>query len=71
VRQVTARGDAEVVALDGERARRKLVRYLGPDEDAWDERFQIDELARDPGAGFVCLAPQRLVAKDLSFRASS
>ena len=68
VRQVTVWGDAEVVAFDAQRARRKLVRYLGPDEDAWDERFNIDELARDPGASFVRLAPQRLVAKDLSFR---
>lgn len=71
VHQVSARGHAEVVPFDAERSRRKLVRYLGPDERKWDQRFRIDALAEDPGAALVRLQPRRLVAKDLSYRAGT
>jgi len=68
VRQVSARGDAELLPFDRARARRKLVRYLGADERAWDPRFRIEALAIDPTARFVRLSPRRLIARDLSFR---
>lgn len=71
VRQVSARGHAEVVPFDAGRARRKLVRYLGPDETRWDERFGIDTLAEDPSAALVRLRPRRLVARDLSYDAGT
>ena len=68
VRQVSAHGNAELLAFDPDRARRKLVRYLGPDESTWDARFQIEALATDPSTRLVRLRPQRLIARDLSFR---
>lgn len=66
VRQVIARGRATIEPFDPDRARRKLRRYLGPDEQAWDERF------RDGGGatGFIRLRPDELIAKDMSYRAS-
>ncbi len=68
VRQVTAGGDASVVPFDPERARRKLVRYLGPHEDDWDPRFNVRHLSEpDQAARLVRLAPTRLTAADLSF----
>ncbi|MBE9373041.1 pyridoxamine 5'-phosphate oxidase family protein [Saccharopolyspora sp. HNM0983] len=68
VRQVTARGRADVVAFDPERARRKLIRYLGPDETVWDVRFRIDSLSEpEAETRLVRLAPERLTASDLSF----
>ncbi|GAA4858469.1 pyridoxamine 5'-phosphate oxidase family protein [Saccharopolyspora cebuensis] len=68
VHQVIARGTAEVVAFDPERARRKLIRYLGPDETTWDERFSLNSLSRpDAETRLVRLAPERLSASDLSF----
>ncbi|CAN5744130.1 hypothetical protein BH20ACT2_BH20ACT2_25530 [soil metagenome] len=62
VLQVTARGDAEVVPFDASRARRKLVRYLGEDEQRWPSDF------RDfpPDTRFVRFAPDHLSARDLS-----
>lgn len=69
VRQVTAGGAAELVAFDTERARRKLSRYLGPDEERWDPGFRVRfllEPAHD--TRFVRLVPQRLRSRDLSFR---
>ncbi len=39
VLQVLARGTAAVVPFHPDRARRKLRRYLGPDEATWDRRF--------------------------------
>jgi Pyridoxamine 5'-phosphate oxidase len=68
VRQVSASGDAELRPFDPDRARRKLVRYLGADEQAWDPRFQIEAMALDQATRFVRLSPQRLIARDLSFR---
>jgi len=68
VRQVTARGDGVVVSFDPERARRKLVRYLGPREDDWDPRFSVRHLsASEQATRLVRLAPTRLTATDLSF----
>lgn len=68
VRKVTARGEAEVVPFDPERARRKLARYLGPHEAAWDPRFS-DRYLSDPDltTRLVRLVPERITARDLSF----
>ncbi|MGR4852687.1 pyridoxamine 5'-phosphate oxidase family protein [Streptomyces sp. LARHCF252] len=69
VRQVIARGRAELMPFDVERGRRKLVRYLGADEERWDERF-VHYLHDDParhGTVWLRLRPASLVAHDLSY----
>ncbi|WP_103334703.1 pyridoxamine 5'-phosphate oxidase family protein [Amycolatopsis sp. CA-126428] len=66
VLQVLASGDAEVRPFDVARGRRKLVRYLGADEQRWDPRFR-EYLHGDVGAVWVYLRPSRLVAKDLGY----
>ncbi len=67
VLQVPATGDATVEPFDAQRARRKLARYLGPDESAWEpERFAIGTF--DDESGFLRLAPTRLRARDLSYK---
>ncbi|WP_306317429.1 MULTISPECIES: pyridoxamine 5'-phosphate oxidase family protein [unclassified Streptomyces] len=69
VRQVIARGRAELVPFDVPRGRRKLARYLGPDESRWDERF-VRYLYDDPGergTTWLRLAPASLGATDLSY----
>jgi nitroimidazol reductase NimA-like FMN-containing flavoprotein (pyridoxamine 5'-phosphate oxidase superfamily) len=65
VLQVRASGNAQIAPFDANRARRKLRRYLGPDEDRWDARFRAT--FDDDSARFARLAPERLVARDLSF----
>jgi nitroimidazol reductase NimA-like FMN-containing flavoprotein (pyridoxamine 5'-phosphate oxidase superfamily) len=70
VRQVIARGQAEQVPFDVPRGRRKLARYLGPDESRWDERFRR-YLHDDPAVrctAWLRLRPAWLTAKDLSYR---
>lgn len=62
VLQVSARGKAEVVAFDEARAKRKLVRYLGDDEETWPIDFR--EFGHD--TRFVRFVPDRLTATDLS-----
>jgi nitroimidazol reductase NimA-like FMN-containing flavoprotein (pyridoxamine 5'-phosphate oxidase superfamily) len=60
--QVIMRGEAEVVPYDGERARRKLRRYLGGDESTWPTDFRdFDEDTR-----FIRFAPGRTIVNDLS-----
>jgi hypothetical protein len=66
VRVVSARGVAEVVPLDRERAVRKLRRYLGSDETQWDRRFR-EPLDDDPSTRLVRLTPTTLRAWDRSF----
>ncbi len=67
VLQVIARGDATVVAFDRDRARRKLARYLGPDEQAWDhERFLVGTFENET-TRLVQLPPRTLRARDLSY----
>ncbi|MEU0384614.1 pyridoxamine 5'-phosphate oxidase family protein [Streptomyces chartreusis] len=73
VRQVIARGRAELVPFCVERGRRKLVRYLGADEERWDERF-VHYLYDDParrGTVLLRLEPVSLVAHDLSYAVTS
>jgi nitroimidazol reductase NimA-like FMN-containing flavoprotein (pyridoxamine 5'-phosphate oxidase superfamily) len=67
-RQVSARGTAEVVPNDIALTYRKLARYLGDDRPTWDPRFRAYLV--DADASLVRLAPERLVAVDLSFRPS-
>ncbi len=69
VRQVIARGPAELVPFDVPRGRRKLTRYLGVDESLWDERF-VRYLYDDPGERgtvWLRLAPRSLRTQDLSY----
>lgn len=60
--QVIMRGRAEVVPFDPVLSRRKLSRYLGPDESTWHPTFQY--FADD--ARLVRFTPERTVVKDLS-----
>jgi hypothetical protein len=71
VRQVVARGKGEVLPLDAPRARRKLVRYLGPDEQRWDPRFSLHGDVVTRGLRWARLTPERMIVKDLSFRPAS
>lgn len=71
--QVIARGQAEIAPFDVPRGRRKLMRYLGPDESAWDPRFRA-YLLDDPaerGTVWVRMEPEALRANDLSYQVSS
>ena len=68
---MSARGAAEVVAFDPERARRKLRRYLGPDESNWDPDRFLTGTFGDPSARLVRLTPRTLRARDLSYRPSA
>lgn len=72
VLQVRAAGSATVVPYDPQRARKKLRRYLGSDEQLWDrDRFDVLAMQQDPQAGFVKLRPDRLEALDLSYAPAS
>lgn len=69
VRQVIARGSAEILPFDVPRGRRKLSRYLGGDETRWDERFR-EYLYADPaekGTAWLRVRPESLLANDLSY----
>jgi nitroimidazol reductase NimA-like FMN-containing flavoprotein (pyridoxamine 5'-phosphate oxidase superfamily) len=74
VKGVTARGEAEIVPWDAARAKRKFIRYLGPDETKWDPRFRSswDPAARtgsdDEPNAMGRLRPRTLVASDSSFK---
>nr|WP_298327984.1 hypothetical protein [Haloactinopolyspora sp.] len=50
------------------RGRRKLERYLGPDETAWDERFRryLHDDPRSRGTAWLRIRPDSMTAKDLS-----
>jgi nitroimidazol reductase NimA-like FMN-containing flavoprotein (pyridoxamine 5'-phosphate oxidase superfamily) len=71
VRQVIARGGAEVLAFDVARGRRKLARYLGDDEERWDQRVRryLYEDPAEKGTAWLRLRPRSLVARDLSYTA--
>ncbi|MGH3387274.1 MAG: pyridoxamine 5'-phosphate oxidase family protein [Actinomadura sp.] len=72
VHQVIARGNAQVLPFDIPRGRRKLVRYLGPEETTWDPRFR-SYLHDDPaqrGTVWIRLHPASLKATDLSYQAA-
>ncbi len=69
VLQVIARGSAELLPLDQDRARRWGSRYLGADERHWS-RF-ADGVFHDPSTRFLRLAPTTLRARDLSYSPGS
>lgn len=73
VRQVVARGRAEILPFDVPRGRRMLGRYLGRDEAQWDERFHhyLHEDPTDSGVVWIRLRPTSFNAVDLSFRVGS
>jgi Pyridoxamine 5'-phosphate oxidase len=68
VRQVVARGRGAVVDFDTARGRRKLVRYLGEDEDRWDSRFSLHGDPNARGIRWARLVPDTLLVTDLSFQ---
>jgi len=62
---VRARGTAEIIAVDRQRAMRKLARYLGPDQLMWDPRF-VPSL--DLATTRMCrFTPSSIEAADVSF----
>ncbi|MEU3660021.1 pyridoxamine 5'-phosphate oxidase family protein [Streptomyces sp. NPDC032940] len=65
--QVVAGGQGGIVPLDNARARRKLVRYLGPDEAVWDPRFALGDASGSGGTLWARLVPDVLRIADLSF----
>jgi hypothetical protein len=69
VRQVIARGRAEIVPFDVPRGRRTLGRYLGPDEDRWDARVRgyLHDDPTERGTVWIRLRPTSLKAIDLSY----
>ena len=67
--QVAGRGLGELVRYDRERGRRKLERYLGPDQLSWDERFR-QYLSEESEASWLRITPTWLTAKNLSFAPS-
>lgn len=70
VQYVGMRGQASVEAWDTERAKRILRRYLGPNEERWDQDRFVAPL-NDPDNVLVRLTPETAVARDQSYRASS
>ena len=70
VRQVIALGRGEILPFDVPRGRRKLSRYLGPDEALWDERFRryVNDDPTDLGTAWLRLYPSSLTALDLSYK---
>ncbi|QHA10083.1 pyridoxamine 5'-phosphate oxidase family protein [Streptomyces broussonetiae] len=68
--QVIARGCGSVVPFeDAERGRRKLVRYLGPDETLWDDRFALPQPPTDE-TWWAKLVPDTMWVSDQSFKPS-
>jgi hypothetical protein len=70
VGQVIARGHAEIQTFDVPRGRRMLSRYLGPDENKWDNRFRryLHDDPAERGTSWVRLKPVSLTAKDLTYQ---
>jgi nitroimidazol reductase NimA-like FMN-containing flavoprotein (pyridoxamine 5'-phosphate oxidase superfamily) len=66
VRHVGIRGRGRIEALDLDRAKRLLIRYLGSDRDAWDPMFE-GVLAEPEEYLFVRIEPETIVARDQSY----
>lgn len=64
---VGLRGEATCVAMQPDRFRRLLAKYLGPDEADWNPWF-IDTIARidDPGGRLIRLAPDSVLTNNVS-----
>jgi nitroimidazol reductase NimA-like FMN-containing flavoprotein (pyridoxamine 5'-phosphate oxidase superfamily) len=74
VRQVQARGHAEILPFNADRARRKLTRYLGDDPAQWDQDrfgFSATGMVGSEETEFVRLVPEQMAVRDLSFTPSS
>ncbi|MBX0322526.1 pyridoxamine 5'-phosphate oxidase family protein [Halomicroarcula sp. F13] len=67
VEHVGMRGTATLEPFDDGVAGRLLEAYLGPDRDAWDERFRDLD---DDGYGLVRFDPATVVARDQSYAGS-
>jgi uncharacterized protein (DUF952 family) len=69
VRQLIARGRADILPFDVARGRRMLGRYLGREEAGWDTRFRhyLHEDPSDIGTVWIHLRPTSLTASDLSY----
>jgi hypothetical protein len=67
VRQVIAGGTGSIVPFDEARGRRKLARYLGPDEAGWDARFRMRS-EQTTRIRWARLIPDRLVIAEQSFQ---
>jgi Pyridoxamine 5'-phosphate oxidase len=65
VHHVGIRGRATVEPFDPARATRLLVRYLGDEKSAWDERFRAT--LRDADNVLVRVEPATVVARDVSY----
>ena len=62
---VRARGTAEIIPIDRDRAMRKFARYLGPDPSTWDPRF-LPSLDL-PTTRMCRFTPASIDAADVSF----
>jgi hypothetical protein len=62
------RGPATVGAMEVDRFKRLLARYLGPDPAAWNPWF-IDKIARfdDPAGRMIRLQPDTIFTNNVSF----
>ena len=65
-RQVVATGRAEILPWESRRGWRMLRRYLGDDEESWEDRFQR-YLRGEPGTVWLRLSVERPRLVDLSF----
>jgi len=63
---VGMRGRAEVVPLDLQRVRTIFLRYFGPDEKAWDRRFN-DVITGEAGIEMIRVRPDTVVMRDQSY----
>ncbi len=66
---VGLRGRAEVLSFDPAIAQTIFRKYFGPDEGAWDPRFQED-LRGDTDVPLVRFTPETVVMRDQSYKAS-
>ena len=66
---VGIRGQAEVLPLDPAMARTIFRRYFGPDESAWDRRFD-DVLCGETGVEMVRIKPETVVIRDQSYKST-
>jgi hypothetical protein len=66
---VGIRGRADVVPFEAERARTIFRKYFGPDETAWDPRFD-DVFTGELGLEMVRIWPETVVVRDQSYRAT-
>ncbi len=67
VQHVGVRGRATVEPHDPARAKRLLRRYLGPDEEQWDQSRFPDPATWDDRMAFVRVESETVVARDQSY----